>query len=174
MYKKKLQQKVVEDNFEVVDTNQLLQKIQQKIDGAAALNGGFDKLLYKIDGIEKSQSEIVEKVDKIHEAIYHPDDGLFSRITSNKIGQIESVSKIEKQFVETVVWKNQLDIASENCEKETKELQLKLQKVETSIITIEKMQAMVFSSMKWIGAAAGGGIITFILKLFYNLVKITP
>ena len=85
-------------------SERLLQNIQQKLEKSAALNGGFDKLLYKIEGIENSQNQIGTKVDKIHEAIYHPDDGLFARIAANKSEQNENVTKIEKQVVELSTW----------------------------------------------------------------------
>jgi len=156
------------------DSTRLLQNIHQKLDNSPALNGGFDRLLYKIDGIEKSQIQIVEKVDKIHEAIYHPDDGLFARIATNKTSQIESVSKIEKQVVEISTWKNQFDSDGENQEKETDELRLKVQKLEGSIESIEKVQHVTFSVAKWIGAALGGGIMTLVFKVFYNALKNLP
>ena len=58
-----------DDDVDSVDQN-LLHNIHHKLDNSPALNGGFDRLLYKIDGIEKSQVQIVEKVDKIYKELY--------------------------------------------------------------------------------------------------------
>ena len=146
----------------------LLQHIQKKLDSSAALNGGFDRLLYKIDGIEKAQVQIVEKVDKIHDAIYHPDDGLFARLAATKASQIESVSKIEKQVFEISAWKQQKSEQAEDCEKEADELQLKIQKLENSIQNIEKFQSGIFSVSKWFLVAIGGAIVSLIVKILYK------
>lgn len=171
--------KVEEDADDVDDDHNrksvnLLQNIHHKLDNSPALNGGFDRLLYKIDGIEKSQGQIVEKVDKIHEAIYHPDDGLFARIAANKASQVESINKVEKQIVDLVEWKDEAKLADEDCEKDADQLQLKLQQLEMSITNIEKFQSFIISSLKWVGAAVGGGIITLIAKVLYNSIKILP
>lgn len=152
----------------------LLHNIQEKLEGSPALNGGFDRLLYKIDGIEKSQNQIVEKVDKIHEAIYHPDDGLFARIAANKASQVESINKVEKQVIDLVEWKNEAEDADEDCEKEADQLQLKLQQLEMSISNIEKFQSIILSSVKWAAAAVGGGALTLVAKVLYNSIKLLP
>jgi len=153
------------------DSQDLLHNIHKKLDNSPALNGGFDRLLYKIDGIEKSKNQIVEKVDKIHEAIYHPDDGLFSRIASTKTANIESVSKIEKQVFELTAWRQQNDSSAEECEKETDEIQVKMQKIEHSIEKIENFQNILFTASKWLGAAVGGALISFIAEMLYKVAK---
>lgn len=156
------------------DSMHMLHTIQKKLDASAALNGGFDRLLYKIDGIEKSQAQIVEKVDKIHEAIYHPDDGLFARIASTKANQSESIGRVEKQIVDLVSWKEEAENAGEDCEKETDELQTKLQSLEASIQGIEKFQAIIMSGLKWSMAGIGGAIMTVLFKVLYNAIKTLP
>ena len=152
----------------------LLHTIHKKLDASPALNGGFDRLLYKIDGIEKSQGQIVEKVDKIHDAIYHPDDGLFARIASTKAAQVESVGRVEKQVEDLVNWKAQAEDADEDCEKEADELQLKLQHLQTSLENVEKFQSLTMAGLKWTLAAVAGGAITLLFKLLYNVVKVLP
>lgn len=152
----------------------MLHTIQKKLDASAALNGGFDRLLYKIDGIEKSQGQIVEKVDKIHEAIYHPDDGLFARIAATKATQSEAVGRVEKQITDLTQWKQEAENAGEDCEKETDELQNKLQSLESSIQSIEKFQAIIMSGLKWSMAGIGGAIMTVLFKVLYNAIKTLP
>lgn len=173
MNKKNVRKKIFETEEDDVLENdprssKILQNIHKKLDTSAALNGGFDRLLYKIDGIEQSQSQIVEKVDKIHEAIYNPDDGLFARISANKASQIESISSVEKKVVEIDTWKQQVSKNGETCEKETDVLQLKIQEIENSINNINSFQSAVFSAGKWLAAAVAGGIISIIMKSFFH------
>ncbi len=161
-------------NVDEDESKNLLQYIHQKLNNSPALNGGFDKLLFKIDAIEKSQNQIVDKVDKIHEAIYHPDDGLFSRIATNKSAHIESILDIEKQVIELSTWKKNNTSVGELCEKETDALQLKLQKLENAIENLEKYQRISFTVVKWVAAAIGGGIITLIFRIAISSIKLLP
>jgi hypothetical protein len=176
MNKKYIRQQIIDtDNSEINDeSHRLLNNIHNKLDNSPALNGGFDKLLYKIDGIEKCQFQIVEKVDKIHEAIYHPDDGLFSRIAYNKATQVESMIKVEKHVHVLNDWKTSAELSDKASEKEIEHLQLKLQKLETNIENIQKLQSVVLASGKWLGVAIGGGLITAALRVFFNGVKMLP
>lgn len=167
MNKKNIQRRGFERD-ENEESSSLLQTIQKKLDSSAALNGGFDRLLYKIDGIEQSQNQIVEKVDKIHEAIYHPDDGLFARISANKTSQIESISNVEKKVVEIDSWKQQVSKDGENCEKENDVLQMKIQEIENSIKHINNFQSTVFSAAKWIVAAVLGGAISIAVNSIFR------
>lgn len=164
MNKKQKKQLIPTESVEeVVDSNRLLHNIHQKLDSAAALNGGFDRLLYKIDAIETSQNQIVSKVDKIHDAIYDPDEGLFSRIAAQKAS-----------IIEISTWKQNLSEEGEQCVKDADEIQLKLQKLETTIVGIEKFQNVLFSGIKWAGVAIGGGIITLLFKVVYQVIKTMP
>lgn len=167
---------VIEEPSDEVDESSvhLLHTIHKKLDASPALNGGFDRLLYKIDGIEKSQVQIVEKVDKIHDAIYHPDDGLFARIAATKAAQTESVGRVEKQVEDLVNWKSQAENADEDCEKEADIMQLKLQQLESSIVGIEKFQSFMVAGLKWTFVAVGGGLITLVFKLLYGVIKSLP
>jgi hypothetical protein len=152
----------------------LLHNIHQKLDASPALNGGFDRLLYKIDGIEKSQVQIVEKVDKIHDAIYHPDEGLFARIAATKASQTESMIRVEKQVEEITSWKDEAQSQDENCEKEADEIQLKIQRLENTIVNVERFQSLVISSLKWLAAGLGGALVSVIAKILYNSIKLLP
>lgn len=146
-----------------VESTKLLHNIHQKLDSSAALNGGFDRLLYKIDGIENSQNQIVSKVDKIHDAIYDPDEGLFARIAAQKAS-----------ITEFSAWKQEHAESNEECGKEADEIQIKLQKLESSITGIEKFQSILFSGIKWAGVAVGGGIVTLLFKVVYQVMKTMP
>ena len=74
-HKRSLKTEKEDESLDDQESRDLLKNIYAKLDVSPALNGGFDKLLFNVDNIEKRQTQIIEKVDKIHEAIYDPDDG---------------------------------------------------------------------------------------------------
>ena len=53
-------------------------------------------------------------------------------------------------------------------------MQIKIQKLEISMSNVEKFQTILFSGIKWAGAALGGGIIAVVLKLLFSSIKISP
>lgn len=158
----------------VAQSKSLLHNIHHKLDTSAALNGGFDRLLYKIDSIENSQNQMVGKVNKIHEAIYDPDDGLFARIAANKTAHVESVSEIQKQIVEITSWQKHADQTGEDCEEKTDKFHDKLQNLEASMQKVESIQKVATAAIKWLAVAIGGGVITLLFKIFLNAVKQLP
>jgi hypothetical protein len=157
-----------------VESKNLLHNIHRKLDSSAALNGGFDRLLYKIDSIENSQNQIVGKVNKIHEAIYDPDDGLFSRIAANKAASAESISEVQKQIVEISSWQKHADQTGIECEEKTDEFHSKLQRLESSVQNVESFHKVSMSVIKWAGVAVGGGLVTLLFKIFLNAIKQLP
>jgi len=177
MDKKKFPKKNFKNSDELSEqnnSNDILHKIRKKLDDSAALNGGFDKLIFMIDSIEKNQIQIVEKVDKIHEAIYNPDDGLFARIAINKVSQLEAVTTIEKRLIEISTWQEQCTVDSISSEKKEDEINSKIQKIEYSISNIQNFQNTLFSSFKWLCAAASGGILAAFIKFLFNSIKSMP
>ena len=59
---------------------ELLESIARKISESKALNGGFDRMCVMIEHIQDKQEESGKKLDKVSEALYGPDNGLFSRV----------------------------------------------------------------------------------------------
>lgn len=150
------------------DTVQLLMDIQQKVNGSPALNGAFDTLLYKVDKIEESQGKIVQTVASIHEAIYNPDNGLFSRISSVKATQAEDRAEAEKRMIELNAWKNQTDKAvSEDAVGDSK-LQEKVESQQKIIDGLERWKSNVSAVGKWTLATVAGGIVTILVKVVYE------
>lgn len=166
------QPKIIEDDLEEdpVVSQRLLQNIQQKLDKSAALNGGFDRLLYKIDSIENSQNAIATKVDKIHEAIYNPDEGLFARISSSKSEQNNALNGIEKKVIEISTWKEQKEKEGSQTEAEVEKFGSKIVVIENSVDNLLKFKTSTLGLAKWILAAVGGGTITLLFKVFYTYV----
>jgi hypothetical protein len=166
------QPKILEEEFEEdpVVSQRLLQNIQQKLDKSAALNGGFDKLLYKIDSIENSQNAIATKVDKIHEAIYDPDEGLFARISASKSEQTNALNGIEKKVIEISAWKEQKEKEGNQTEIEVEKFGNKIVVIENSVDSLLSFKTSTLGLAKWAMAAVGGGVITLLFKVFYTYV----
>lgn len=69
-----------------------LKKVQDTLDKAAVLNGGFDKVMLKLDHITEKQEETSEKVNKIHDTLYEPDKGFFARVKAIEVST-DSINK---------------------------------------------------------------------------------
>jgi hypothetical protein len=73
-----------------------IEKIQDKLDQSKVLNGGFDTMIYKIDNMQEKQNITSEKVEKIHEALYEPDEGFFARVKTIEHASNVFSSKLEE------------------------------------------------------------------------------
>lgn len=86
---------LVSENFETQVSatleaqDRVLEKLDQKLEQAHVLNGGFDTLMGKVSKIESVQEELgkcqaatATKVDAIHTAIYDPEQGLYTKVKS--------------------------------------------------------------------------------------------
>lgn len=62
------------------DLQQMVGEIAKKLQGAPALNGGFDRMLVIVEHIQEKQNEATRKINQIHEDLYEPDDGLYARV----------------------------------------------------------------------------------------------
>ena len=59
---------------------ELLEMLVKKMGESPALNGGFDKLYLLIEHIKEEQAKSGVKLDKVSDALYDPNHGLFSRV----------------------------------------------------------------------------------------------
>lgn len=147
--------------------NTVLNDVQQKVNNSPALNGGFDTLLYKIENIEGNQEKIVNRVDEIHDAIYAPDDGLFSRIASIKSNATEDRQEIEKKLIEFTSWKDQTDKSVTKHSTDESVIITKFEEQQKLLDEVIKWKSTFSSVIKWIFVALGGGIVTLIFKILY-------
>lgn len=141
-----------------------LDEIQKKLANSAALNGGFDTLLFKIDKIEQSQGQLVNKVDKIHEAIYDPTDGIFSRLSEYKLESTNKINEVSQNLAEIQVWKEVKDKEGEKDDQKNNKNDLKLETLEKSVDSLVRNKNNVWSVMKWFLVAVGGGLVTLTMK----------
>lgn len=135
-----ISQRVLQQHLQ--QTQQLLANIQAKVLSSAALNGGFDNLMFKIESMEQSQSNMSDKVDMIHDALYKPDDGFFARVK-----QVETSATVSHTHVETV------------------------HALDASVKDLKRWKGLVNRVTKWIVVAVGGGAVTLIGKLLYDFIS---
>lgn len=143
-------------------SDDILEIIQKKLQNASALNGGFDTLLHKIDRIEQSQGQIVSKVEKIHDAIYDPSDGIFSKMSQTKIENTQQFSNLENRITSLTEWRKQSEKSDEKHNENVEQFSDKLQLVTTNVDALMKTKQYSFSAMKWFVAAIIGGIMTLV------------
>jgi len=60
--------------------SQLLAQVSQKLTETSTLESKFDRIIFKVEKIEESQNKILDQISDIHETMYNPDKGIFSRI----------------------------------------------------------------------------------------------
>lgn len=151
------------------DMPHVLSDIQKKVNNSAALNGGFDVLMYKVDKIEETQGKIVETVSSIHQAIYHPDDGLFARINSTKASQTENRIELEKKLVELNSWKEEKEKKFVQEKTADKELEEKIKLQQETVSLLERWKNNANALGKWVLVAFAGGALTLAFRAVYEL-----
>jgi len=144
--------------------SQALDEIQRKLSNSSALNGGFETLLYKIDKIEQSQGQLVTKVDKIHDAIYDPSDGIFSKLGEYKLENADKVNEVSQQISELQLWKEIKEKEEEKTDVVEGKNKEKLQNLEKSVDSLVRNKNNTWAVMKWFMVAVGGGIVTLLIK----------
>jgi len=142
----------------------MIDDIHKKISSSAALNGGFDTLLHKIDKIEQSQGQLVTKVDKIHEAIYDPTDGIFSKIAESKLESTQKFSDVEKKMLDVSNWKKYKELSDEKSDDAVDQHTSKLATMEKTVESLVASKNKSWALAKWFLVAVGGGLITLIFS----------
>jgi hypothetical protein len=143
------------------DQKQTLGEIQKKLASSSALNGGFDTLLFKIDKIEQSQGNLVSKVDKIHEAIYDPQDGIFSKLSEYRLNNTNDVNDVKQKITELQVWKIHSERDDMRDDRAVEIATKKLITLENSVNSLNKSKEAAWSIIRWIFVAVGGALVTF-------------
>lgn len=141
-------------------SDELLDLIQKKLQNSAALNGGFDTLLHKIDKIEQSQGQIVARVEKIHEAIYDPADGIFSKMSQTKLDSTQQFNNIENKITSLTEWRKQSEKIDEKQVENVEQFSTKLMHISTDVDNLMKTKQHSVSGIKWLAVAIAGGLLT--------------
>jgi len=155
---------VTNQKIEQKKESELLEEIQRKITSSAALNGGFDTLLFKIDKIEQCQGQIVTKVDKIHDSIYDPIDGIFAKIGAAKIENAQQHGETSQKLAELTEWKKHQEKSDTKHEQNVDDNADKIVQLEKTVDHLTRSKDQAGSIIKWIVVALGGGAITLIFN----------
>jgi uncharacterized protein YaaN involved in tellurite resistance len=158
----------------------IVESIATKINNSPVLNGGFDKMMVIVEHIQEKQQETGAKVDKIHEGLYSPDDGLYARVR-----MVENVTAdFAKKHAEHITndEKNMKEI-SENLKKLATVDEELVKKVETttklkkiagddlekleSVIKVKSAWGDIWSKAAWLVV---GGTLAAIGKAVWELV----
>ena len=146
--------------------SQTLDEINKKIMSSSALNGGFDTLLYKIDKIEQGQGQIVAMMDKIHDSIYDPNEGVFSKLSQYKLENSNKLNEINSNVSELKYWKDSREKDEQKDDAMLVETHRKLLDLERHVDSLSRNTTNLWSAARWLVAAIGGAIVTVAIKWF--------
>lgn len=166
------------DNKELQQT---VESIAKKIHGAPALNGGFDRMLVIVEHIREKQDDTTEKINKIHDDLYEPDDGLYARV---KMVENVTADFAKKQTEHLITDERTLVSLNESLKKLSEkdddlgkkaETTLRLKKIAGE--DLEKLESMIRVKSVWLNVWSkavwllGGGILAAIGKTVWELIS---
>lgn len=152
------------------DARRMISEVQEKVINAPILNGGFDRLYMKIESIETKQTQMSDRVDSIHDAIFNPDDGLFSRIANVKVEQIEVIADVDKQLSSLTTWKEQQDKLTEKDSEADHQVTTSMLAQQKQLDDLVKWKTTVSSAGKWLIAAFITASVSLMFKLLYDAI----
>lgn len=152
------------------DARRMISEVQEKVINAPILNGGFDRLYMKIESIETKQTQMSDRVDSIHDAIFNPDDGLFSRIANVKVEQIEVIADVDKQLSSLTTWKEQQDKLTEKDSEADHQVTTSMLAQQKQLDDLVKWKTTVSSAGKWLIAAFVTASVSLMFKLLYDAI----
>lgn len=106
-----------------VELEEMMRAIHKKIVSSSALNGGFEALKSQINNMEDNLSKVTDKVDDVHSALYHPDEGLYARVKKVDSSRMAEYDKLAQQLRGFDDWKREDDQEDEKFDKRIKELE---------------------------------------------------
>lgn len=158
-----------------------VESIAKKIHGAPALNGGFDRMLVIVEHIREKQDDTTEKINKIHDDLYEPDDGLYARVKMVETvaadfakKQAEHLATDEKTLISLNESLKKLSEKDDDLGKKA-ETTLRLKKIAGE--DLEKLESMIRVKSVWLNVWSkavwllGGGILAAIGKTVWELVS---
>jgi seryl-tRNA synthetase len=147
-----------------------LVEMQNKILSAPAMNGGFSTLMYKIEKIEQSQEQLVEKVDEIRVVLYDPDNGLYARIKNVENESIDSkrISLMEDDIKEIKSWKDTEKKLFDKSEFSDASLGKKLEEHNEIIKDLQKWHQKQSAMSKWLIVTLGTSVLGMTVKFIYD------
>ncbi len=159
------------------DLQVVVETIAKKINNSPALNGGFDRMMVIVEHIQEKQEEANNKMDRIHDSLYDPDDGLYARVKSVEVvtsdfakRQDEHLSSDEKVLSQLT---NSLKKLNEDLMDKLVTTK-KLKKIAGD--ELERLELMIRSKNVWLSIWSkaawllGGGILAAVGKTVWDLI----
>jgi hypothetical protein len=155
--------KVDEMSKSLQSANEVLEKLQKRVNDSPVMNGGFDKLAYTIGNVG-------EKVDSIHDAVFNPDEGLFARIKISEAAQAEKVNVVARDVAVLQSWKSDTEKYKKQTDESTERLLTITKELEKQVADVNKWRTTSVAVMKWVGATMGTGVAGLVAKLVYEVI----
>jgi vacuolar-type H+-ATPase subunit I/STV1 len=160
--------------LEAIESNrQQILEMQNRILSVPAMNGGFSNLMYKIEKIEQSQSQLVTKVDEIREVLYDPDNGLYARIKSveNGSAELERVQELEEQLHSIQNWKISEEKIAQKEELNDENIAKIINQHSEVIKELQTWHQKQAAATKWLSITIGTAILGTIGKLIHAYIS---
>lgn len=158
---------------EAIENNrQQILEMQNKILAAPAMNGGFSTLMYKIEKIEQSQGQLVEKVDEIRDVLYDPDSGIYARIKNveNSIIDVDRFSTLETEISSIRNWKISEEKSAEKENSQEEKIEKMLAEHDVSLKELQRWYQKQAAITRWLAITIGAGLLGAIGKFLYALI----
>lgn len=161
------------------DIQQMVIEIAKKLQNAPALNGGFDRMLVIVEHIQEKQNETTQKINRIHDGLYEPDDGLYARVK-----MVENVSSdfSKRQLDHLATDEKTLISLNESLKKLAEKDDDLVKKVETTLRLkkiagedLEKLEAVIRVKSLWLNIWSkaiwllGGGLLAAVGKTLWEI-----
>lgn len=158
---------------EALENNrQQILEMQNKILSTPAMNGGFSTLMYKIEKIEQSQGQLVEKVDDIRDVLYDPDNGIYARIKSveNSIIDPDRFSTLETEISSIKTWKVSEEKSAEKESSQEEKVEKLLAEHDVSLRELQRWYQKQAAITRWLAITIGAGVLGGIGKFIYEFI----
>lgn len=144
---------------------ELLEILVKKVSDSSALNGGFEKLCIMIEHVQAEQEKSGVKLDKVSEALYDPNTGLFSRVRAIESKLDTNIKDLDKKCDELPTVKEEVQ--------DLKKFQAAIESIAgkqleelTALVNLRKRLANIY----WALALT---IVAFVGNLLFQLAKRT-
>lgn len=142
---------------------ELLEILVKKVSDSSALNGGFEKLCVMIEHVQEEQEKSGQKLDKVSEALYDPNTGLFSRVKAIESKLDTNIKDLDKKCDELPSVKEEVQ--------DLKKFQATIESIAgkqleelTALVNLRKRLASIY----W---ALALSIVAFVGNLLFQLAK---
>jgi len=144
---------------------ELLEILVKKVSDSSALNGGFEKLCVMIEHVQEEQTKSGVKLDKVSEALYDPNTGLFSRVKAIESKLDTNIKDLDKKCDELPTVKEEVQ--------DLKKFQAAIESIAgkqleelTALVSLRKRLANIY----W---ALALSVLAFVGNLLFQLAKRT-